>query len=130
MLFLLNDQLLDIAEEAETLTAELKAGLRTPTLYQAVLLGQQVIFAATSFREVHPSVPLRVAAFIALASDANAALFVRPADAASPANVAVRLASVPLTTLSRLDQYQKAGPLSVGLINGHVWSLASGASAA
>jgi hypothetical protein len=130
MLFLLNDRVLDIANEVETLKHESAAGWRAPTLYQAVALGQRVIFAEGSFHHLHASVSLRLAAGIAMASEANAALFVRPANAVQFGQVAVRLAAAPLTTLARLEQYQRQGPLTTAAVNAYVWSLATGASAA
>ena len=130
MLFLLNDQVLNIGAEAEAVRAEYGPRRRMPSLYQAVALGQQVMFAGGSFHEVHPSAALRVATLIALASEANAALFVRLINAAKPDDVAVRLASVPLTTLAWLEQHQPEGLLPPGMVNEHVWRLASSASAA
>lgn len=130
MLFLLNDQVLDLAEEVERVRAELTATRSPPSLFKAVTLGQHVMFAGYSFRLVHPSAALRVAALIAMASDANAALFVRPETARRPQDVAVRLAAAPLTTLAHLQQYQREGALTAAQANAHVWRLASGASAA
>ena len=130
MMFLLNDQILDVGQAVEVLRAELLASRRPATLYQAVKLGQQVMFAGGSFREVHVTAVHRVAAMIALCSEANAALFVRPPGAATPDLVQVRLAAVPLTTLSRLEQFQREGVLTPALVNTHVWSLASATSAA
>ena len=130
MLFLLNDKVLDIAAEVETLQSEAAAGWRPPTLYQAVTLGQQALFTAETFSAVHPSALMRLAAAIAMASDANAALFVRPYNAQDYRHVGVRLASAPLTTLSRLEQFQRQGPLTTGLVIALVWSLAGEASAA
>lgn len=130
MLFLLNDRVLDVTEEVERIRAELSVTRRAPSLFKAVSLGQQVIFAGHSFAEVHPSASDRVAALIAMASDANAALFVRPEAARGPEDVAVRLAAAPLTTLTRLEQYQREGAMTAALANAHVWRLASGASAA
>jgi hypothetical protein len=130
MLFLLNNQVLDIGAETDAIRAELEGRRRQPSLFQAVSMGQQVIFAGGSFQAVHPTAALRVAALIALASEANAALFVSPAQVRGPDDVAVRLAAVPLTTLSWLAQHQHEEALAPGLVNQHVWNLASSASAA
>jgi hypothetical protein len=129
-MFLLNDQILDVGQEVETLRDEFLASRRPVSVYQAVRLGQQVMFAGGSFHDVHVTAARRVAAMIALCSEANAALFVRPPGAAAPELVQVRLAAAPLTTLARLEQFQHEGILTVALVNAHVWSLASGASAA
>ena len=130
MLFLLNDRVLDISAETEAVRAEFGPRRPLPSLYQAVALGQQMMFLGGSFHDVHASAALRVAALIALASDANAALFVKLINARGPEDVAVRLASAPLTTLAWLEQHQHEGMLPAGMVNEHVWSLARSASAA
>jgi hypothetical protein len=130
VLFLLNDELLDLAEDIARLEDVFRAERTVPTLFKAVTLGQQVIFAGGTFRSVHRSAVVRVATMIAMSSEANAALFVRPDGATDPRQVGVRLASAPLTTMARLADYQRERPLSPALINGHVWSLAGAASAA
>ena len=87
--------------------------------------GQEAIFTAGSFSRMHIDVALRVAAEIAAASDANAALFVRPDRARSAAQVAVRLVSAPLTTLVTIQQRQARVGADPAWINENVWNLAA-----
>ncbi len=125
MLFLLNDTVLDLGVPADTLVR-----VGGPTAFRAKLgagvkAGQEAIFAAGSFSQVHGDVALRVAAEIAVTSEANAALFVRPDRARNPAQVAVRLVSAPLTTLVVIQAHQvRVGP-DPAFINENVWNLAA-----
>ncbi len=130
MLFLLNDEVLSIAEDIQRLEESFRAERAAPSLFKAVTLGQQVIFAGGSFQNVHRTAVIRVAAMIAMTSEANAALFVRPDGATDPRQVGVRLAAAPLTTMARLAGFQRERPLTPAQVNAHVWSLAASASAA
>lgn len=122
MLFLLNNQLLDVSAEVEDLAAEAARERRlTPSLYKAVQIGQRLLYAAGSFEEANPSIVKRMAATIALSSEANAALFVTALNAVSARDVAVRLGSMPLTTIAYLHRLQQSGPLTAGVINRDVW---------
>jgi hypothetical protein len=124
MLFLLNTQVLDVSAEAEELAAEASAEGRmtTASLYRSVLMGQRVLFAAGSFAEANPAVVRRIAASIAMASEANAALFVVPPAAKEARDVAVRLGAVPLTTMAHLLRLQRKAPLTPGIVNRDVWA--------
>lgn len=123
MLFLLNSQVLDIQEEVEALTAEATEERRqTPSLYRAVQLAQRMLYAAGSFEQADPRIVRRLAASVALASEANVALFVVALNAASSRDVAVRLGAAPLTTMAHLWRLQKRGPISPAVINRDVWT--------
>ncbi|MES1202496.1 MAG: hypothetical protein ABUS57_13720 [Pseudomonadota bacterium] len=122
MYFLLNNQLLDIAAEVEDLASEAARERRpTPSLYKAVQIGQRLLYSAGSFEAARPAIVRGMCAAIALASEANAALFVTALNAASARYVAVRLGSMPLTTVAYLHRLQERGPLTAGVINRDVW---------
>ncbi|MBL8560044.1 MAG: hypothetical protein JNM47_15070 [Hyphomonadaceae bacterium] len=124
MLFLLNDTVLDLGLPGETFA---RAGGGSPAsarLSHAIRAGQEALFAAGAFTRAHPDVAFAVAAEIALASEANAALFVIPGRIRRPEEVAVRLASAPLTTLARILVHQsRVGP-DPAFVNQQVWTLA------
>lgn len=123
MLFLLNSQVLDIQDEVEALTAEATEERRqTPSLYRAVQLAQRMLYSAGSFERADATIVRRLAASIALASEANVALFVTALNAASSRDVAVRLGAAPLTTMAHLWRLQKRGPISPAVINRDVWA--------
>ena len=125
MLFLLNDTVLDLGVAADTLARVGGPDVARARLGAAVKAGQEAIFAAGGFAVVHPDVALRIAAEIAVASEANAALFVRPERARSMAQVAVRLASAPLMTMVALQQRQERSGPDPAFVNAHVWNLAA-----
>jgi hypothetical protein len=123
MLFLLNSQVLDIQAEVEALTAEATEERRqTPSLYRAVQLAQRMLYSSGSFERADPRIVRRLAASLALASEANVALFVVALNAASWRDVAVRLGAAPLTTMAHLWRLQKRGPISPSVINRDVWA--------
>jgi hypothetical protein len=122
MYFLLNNQLLEIAAEVEDLASEAARERRpTPTLYKAVQIGQRLLYSAGSFEAASPAIVRGMCAAIALASEANAALFVTALNAKSARDVAVRLGSMPLTTVAYLHRLQERAPLTAGVINRDVW---------
>ena len=125
MLFLLNDTVLDLGAPADTLASVGGPPLTRARLDAAVKAGQEAIYAAGAFSAAHLDVSLRVACEIAVSSEANAALFVRPHNARSPAQVAVRLVSAPLTTLVAIQQRQARHGADPGFINANVWNLAA-----
>ncbi|MDZ4777697.1 MAG: hypothetical protein SGJ23_13030 [Alphaproteobacteria bacterium] len=124
MLFLLNDTVLDLGLPGDTFA---RAGGGSPTtarLGHAIRAGQEALFAAGAFTRAHPDIAFAVAAEIALASEANAALFVIPGRIRKAEEVAVRLASAPLTTLVRIQAHQsRVGP-DPAFVNQQVWNLA------
>lgn len=123
-MFLLNDTVLDLGLPGDTFA---RAGGGSPVaarLGHAIRAGQEAMFAAGAFTRAHPNVAFSVAAEIALASEANAALFVIPGRIRKPEEVAVRLASAPLTTLARILAHQnRVGP-DPAFVNEQVWNLA------
>jgi hypothetical protein len=123
MLFLLNSQVLNIQADVEALSLEAAEARRaTPSLFSAVQLAQRVIFSAGAFEKADPAIVRRIAATIALSSEANVALFVVALNARSSRDVATRLGSAPLTTMAYLWRLQARGPISAGVINRDVWS--------
>lgn len=129
MLFLLNDTVLDLGVAGETFARVGGGPPATARLGHGVRAGQEAMFAAGAFTRAHPDVAFAVAAEIALASEANAALFVRPAKVKGPQDVAVRLASAPLTTLARLLAHQNRFGPDPAYVNDQVWTLAQLAGA-
>lgn len=124
MLFLLNDTVLDLGLPGATFARVGGGPASQARLGHGVRSGQEALFAAGAFTHAHPDVAFAVAAEIALASEANAALFVRPHRARKAEEVAVRLASAPLTTLARLLAHQtRVGP-DPAFVNAEVWNLA------
>jgi hypothetical protein len=119
MLFLVNAAVLDVGDPFTTF-ARLRPGVRA-SLANGISAGRKLAFERGSpeagpFDEI-----LAVAAEIASVSCANAALFVRPARAADPRQVVVRLAEAPITTLAYLLQQQNLAGVSVGNANAYVW---------
>lgn len=131
MLFLLNDRVLDLGDPAETLLA-LGAGdpARLPGTRAIIAMGQDAAFSTDSFATGHPNLWRGVACQIALAMQANCALFVAPPRARSAREVGVQFAFAPLTTLAFLESLQQGERLSPALVNAHVWRLAGRAGAA
>jgi hypothetical protein len=131
MLFLLNEDLIDLGDPCETLRA-CGAGevRRAPSLGRLTAHGPDVAFAAQGLSGAHPDVRRALAALFALTGRLNCALFVAPPEARSAREVAVRYALAPITTMAFLYSALQSGRLSAALINHHVWSLASEASAA
>jgi hypothetical protein len=128
MLFLLNDTVLDLGLPAEMFA---RVGGGTPVkarMDHAISAGQEALFSAGAFQSAHPDVVFAIAAEIALCSEANAALFVAPPRVRKPAEVAVRLASAPLTTLARIQAYQKRFGPDPAFVNQQVWNLAGAAA--
>lgn len=125
MLFLLNDHVFNLGDPAETLAAcGVAEGAGPMPMAQVVALGQEAAYASNNFTAAHPDLALSLAARVALACEANCALFLRPRQARGPRDVGVQFAYAPLTTMALLAQAQSRGALTAGLINAHVWSLA------
>jgi hypothetical protein len=131
MLFLLNETVLDLGVAAETLERAGGPSLLQARLMHGVQSGQAALFAAGgTLQGVNENILLAIAAEIAITSEANAALFVRPDRATHPAHVAVRLASVPLVTLAAILQRQQSMGPDPAFINECVWRYASQTAAA
>jgi hypothetical protein len=127
MLFLLNEMVLDIGLPGDTF-AKVGGSPAKARMDHAIKTGQEALLAAGVFTNAHPDVLYAIAAEIALSSEANAALFVVPPRARKAAEVAVRLASAPLTTLARLQVYQNRFGTDPAYVNQQVWSLAASAA--
>ncbi len=127
MLFLLNETVLDLGVPSDTF-AKVGGSPLKARMDHAIKTGQEAILAAGAFTNAHPDVVYAIAAEIALSSEANAALFVIPLRAKRPAEVAVRLASAPLTTLARLQVYQNRFGTDPAYVNQQVWNLAGAAA--
>ncbi|MEM6627838.1 MAG: hypothetical protein AAF719_14170 [Pseudomonadota bacterium] len=127
MLFLLNDSVLDIG--AADLTAEMnyKQISRIPPArlraHDVVALGQTLFFQWGDERP-DGGAAVTLSAMIASKTEANAALFVRPKNATGPADVQVRLADTPITTLSHLFVLQSGRPIAPKIVNDAVWMAA------
>lgn len=126
MLFLLNDTVLDLGVPGDAFARLGRGSPLGARLGHAIRAGQEAMLAAGAFNRAHPDVAFAVAAEIALSSEANAALFVIPGGVKKPDEVAVRLASAPLTTLARLLAHQSRFGPDPALANQEVWTLAQG----
>lgn len=125
MLFLLNHTILDLGDPAEALGAYGLDWVRKPLrLAEVVRLGQEMEFSAGGLAGAHHGVRRFLGALISAASDANCGLFIKPEAARSSREVAVRLASAPVTTLAGLYALQSGGGLDAARIDAEVWRLA------
>ena len=131
MLFLLNQELMDLGDPVETLLASGAAdAMNVPSLAKLVTLGQDAAYAGNGMEGAHPGIRRTLAAMLAMSGQVNCAMFLCPPQARSPREVAVRLGVAPITTLAFLLSAQDAGRLSAALINEQVWRVADGAAAA
>lgn len=131
MLFLLNQQVLDL--DVPELTLRNRVPARAAELERlsprAVMkLGQDMYFNLPDGARPDERASTVLACLIALKIEADAAVFVRPPRARSVDDVAIRFASLPITTLSFLESMQEAGQLTPRLINETVWEQAAAAS--
>lgn len=130
MLILINEEVIDVGDPAETLRECGVADDRTPAIARMVALGQDAAFAARGIEHAHPGIRRVLASYFALTGQVNCALFVCPPNAVSPREVAVRLGDAPFTTLVHLYSVQQEGKLSASMVNHHVWRLAPSVVAA
>ncbi len=131
MLFLLNERVLDLGDPALLVQARGWGDLaRMPRMAVAVREGQEAAFASHNFEKAHPDLMARVAVQLALASEANCALFVAPPRARAARDVGVQFAYAPLTTLVYLLSLQEKGALNAAIINREVWRLVRGRASA
>lgn len=129
MLFLFNDRILDLGAP-EVIAGPVRVSPQR-ALAAAVQAGREAIFAAGDVAGLHVDLLRTLAARIAVASDANAALFICPPRAKAPEQVGVRLAETPLTTLAFLLQRQGVRvALDPALVNQTVWMVAANAGKA
>lgn len=120
MLFLLNDTVLELGDLA-SMRARIAPG--NSSLRRGVKLGKELAFAAENINAAHPDAALAIASEVAFHSDANCALFLRPAGAQRAEDVLHRLVEAPITTLGFLLGRQERNGPSVSLANRHVWTL-------
>ncbi len=129
MLFLLNDQVLDIGDPLTTIRE--CAGQLTDVPYQklrgshAIGLGQALFYQCPPNQRPSQGALKALGALIVEYTEANAALFVRPINAKGPQDVQLRLAAVQLPVMANLFQSQKRQPLSPVLVNSSVWASAA-----
>jgi hypothetical protein len=121
MLFLLNDTVLELGDLA---SIRMRIAPGHASLKRGVKLGNELMFAAENIHAAHPEAALAVASEIAFYSEANCALFVRPAHAKHANEILYRLADAPITTLGFLLSRQNQHGPSVTLANRHVWTQA------
>ena len=131
MLFLLNQEVIDLGDPVETLRASGVADImHLPSVAKLVQLGQDAAFAANGIEHAHEGIRRTLAAMLAMSGQANCALFLCPPKARSAREVAVRLGQAPLTTMAFLLSAQESGRLSATTINQHVWRVAGAEAAA
>ena len=132
MLFLLNEQMIDLDIPAMTLRERVgdRAGKLENMSPRAVMaLGQEMYFNLPSGKAPDEQARMVLACLIAMRIEADAALFVRPPNARRPQDVAIRFATLPITTLSFLNMMQEVNMLTPRLINENVWERATQESA-
>ncbi|MBB35144.1 MAG: hypothetical protein CME88_07725 [Hirschia sp.] len=128
MLFLINDKVIDVGDAAATAAKLGHLISNVPsfqlTAVEAVEIGRELFFQAD---DVRPRLELLIAlaALLGDKTDANAALFVRPAKARSRTDVQFRIVDAPITTLAYLMQLQKEGALPPKVINESIWEHAA-----
>ena len=131
MLFLLNQEVIDLGDPVETLrTSGVYDVTRMPTMARLVALGQDAAFAGRGMEHAHVSIRRTLAALLTTVGQANCAMFLCAENARSPREVAVRLGAAPITTLAMLLTAQQNGTLTAAMINHHVWRVASSVAAA
>lgn len=132
MLFLLNQEVIDLGDPVEALQEAGVAGdlARMPTLAKIVALGQDAAFAAQGIEQAHPGIRRTLAALLGVSGEVNCALFLTTEKTVVARDVAVRLGQAPLTTMALLLSAQQSGRLTAQLINHHVWRVAGGVAAA
>ncbi len=128
MLFLLNEQVLDLG--LPELTLRELVGARADKLGKlgpraVMALGQDIYFNLPAGAQPDEKARTVLACLIAMTIEADAAVFVKAPRAVKPQQVAVRLATLPITTLSFLESMQAADMLSATLINQTVWEQAA-----
>lgn len=132
MLFLLNEQVVDL-DVPELRLREL-VGQRADKLERlgprgVMALGQEIYFNLPDGVQPDEKARTVLSCLIAITIEADAAVFVKPPRATRPQHVAVRLATLQITTLSFLQSMQDAGMLTPRLINQTVWDRADQESA-
>ncbi len=123
MLFLLNARVLDLGAPGETL--QQLAGdeaLRRLSAVKAMAEARTAVFQAGGVERLKDETAMTIACTLTITTEANAAVFVIPAGARGPQDVASRLARVGLTTLAWFDELQKDGKVTPALVNANVWA--------
>ena len=130
MLFVLNQEVLDLGDPCEALKACGVGDLtRQPSLAKLVTLGQDAAFAGGGMEHAHAGIRRTLAAMLAMSGQVNCAMFLCPPRPRSAREVAVRLGFAPITTLAFLLTAQDSGRLNAALINQHVWVAGNEAAA-
>lgn len=128
VLFLLNNEVLDLEIPEITLAQTVGNQLSKFAALesrQVVELGQDMYFKCGVGQVPDERARKTLACLLALKTEADAAIFVRPAGAELVQHVAVRFAALPMTTLCFLQSMQEAGELTARMINENVWSQAA-----
>lgn len=125
MLFLMNDQVIDLRDVQTTIRECTGAISRMPphrlSAKNVVDLGKSLFFECKPGERPDQQALLALGALLADKLEADAALFIRPGDAASYHDVIMRLADVPLTILVHLQQFQDGGAVPSRMVNDAVW---------
>lgn len=129
MLFLMNDQVLDIGDPLTTVRENLSQLTEIPfqriDAKATITLAQALFFHCPADKKPMPGALRALAGLITDHTEANAALFVCPPNASGPQQVQIRLAEVQLPVMANLFQLQKRQPLSPTLVNNSVWASAA-----
>jgi hypothetical protein len=129
MLFLLNDQVIDLGDPGTTISEKLSKLTPLPaaqiTGQVAIQLGKALYFACQAGQRPNSDAQEALAALLLDRTEANALLIVRPPNANSLAEVQTRLANVDLPVLAHLHELQKRAPLTPALVNNCVWAQAA-----
>ncbi len=122
MFFLMNDVVVSL--ELQLLAPPMKARLVSSLSLDSVeRLGRELFAEEPRLQHHRVDKARRLASLIVSKSpETNAALFVAPARDCMPAEVAVRLTSLPVPLLARLHQEQQHGRLTAALADNLVWT--------
>ena len=125
MLFLMNDQVIDLRDVQTTIKECSGALSRIPpyrlSAKNIVELGKGLFYDCQPGQRPDERALLALGALLADKLEADAALFIRPENATSHHDVHIRLADVPLTVLVHLQQFQNGGAVPSRMVNDAVW---------
>ncbi|MEP7210351.1 MAG: hypothetical protein ABI740_05895 [Alphaproteobacteria bacterium] len=128
MLFLLNDEVLDIGDPENTLVDTLGViGVRHERLSarDVIEMAQQIYFRTGRGRDPTRNVRLAIASLCALKLEADAAMFIVPPDARTPDDVKFNSREAPLTMLAQMFAIQSAGGITPPLMKQTIWRSAA-----
>jgi hypothetical protein len=128
MLFLLNDEVLDIGNPENTLVDTLGViGVRHERLSprDVIEMAQQIYFRTGRGRDPTRNVRLAIASLCALKLEADAAMFIVPPDAGAPEDVKFSSKEAPMTMLAPMYAIQSGGEIAPPQMKQAIWRSAA-----